>query len=295
MATRPQGLPLNARRKSPTSSVRPTGARSRKAGSIYRGHKSGGSMMWMSLSRTLKFRCAMPTSVSASGVGGANRTLALRCCQKHRPPRRTRWSAGEYPHDRPVDQVGQDRHDGRGAAIVEQHEAGRLEQRRRRRRAHGRAHPRVNDREQDIHEGRSGEERVKEAEEGAEDPAGSIQGGEAHVVGDREEETSHEVQGIAVRPGPRPILRERGAQQKRNVHPGHPELGGSGQDRRQDQRSGKPPDQRAPETHERGLCMATAALMRARWTSPWGKLPRNAPVPDWISSEYRPTSFASRT
>src|SRR3989441_4941615 len=59
MATRPQGLPSRARRKSPASSVRPRGARSLKAGSMYRGHRSGGSMMWMSLSRTLKVRCAM--------------------------------------------------------------------------------------------------------------------------------------------------------------------------------------------------------------------------------------------
>src|SRR5439155_14494796 len=59
MATRPHGLPATARRRSPSSSVRPTGARSRKAGSMYRGQRSGGSMMWMSLSRTLKAPCAM--------------------------------------------------------------------------------------------------------------------------------------------------------------------------------------------------------------------------------------------
>src|SRR5262245_52848618 len=53
MATRPQGLPSKASRRSPASSVRPVGARSRKAGSMYLGHRSGGSMMWMSLSRTL--------------------------------------------------------------------------------------------------------------------------------------------------------------------------------------------------------------------------------------------------
>src|SRR5256885_7494704 len=59
MAIRPHGLPLRARRRSPSSSVRPTGAWSRKAGSMYRGQRSGGSMMWMSLSRTLKAPWAM--------------------------------------------------------------------------------------------------------------------------------------------------------------------------------------------------------------------------------------------
>src|SRR2546429_6576422 len=63
MASRPHGWPARARRRSPSSSVRPTGARSRKAGSMYRGQRSGGSMMWMSLSRILNAPCAMVASV----------------------------------------------------------------------------------------------------------------------------------------------------------------------------------------------------------------------------------------
>src|SRR4029077_3732074 len=74
MAPRPHGLPARARRRSPSSSVRPTGARSRKAGSMYRGQRSGGSMMWMSLSRTLKAPWAMAhlrvaANVLRGGVG----------------------------------------------------------------------------------------------------------------------------------------------------------------------------------------------------------------------------------
>jgi len=38
--------------------------------------------------------------------------------------------------------------------------------------------------------------------------------------------------------------------------------------------------------------MHTAALTSARCTRPWGKLPRNSPLPGSISSAYRPTSFA---
>src|SRR5262245_31888791 len=59
MDTRPQGLPSWARRRSPASSLSPTGARSRQPGSMYRVQRSGGSMMWMSLSRTLKLPCAI--------------------------------------------------------------------------------------------------------------------------------------------------------------------------------------------------------------------------------------------
>src|SRR6267378_3985510 len=78
MATRPQGLPARARRRSPSSSVRPTGARSRKAGSMYRGQRSGGSMMWMSLSRILNAPCAMVTSVRR------HRNPRPRRCQRRR-------------------------------------------------------------------------------------------------------------------------------------------------------------------------------------------------------------------
>src|SRR5256886_5088426 len=78
MASRPHGWPARARRRSPSSSVRPTGARFRKAGSMYRGQRSGGSMMWMSLSRILNARCAMVTSVRG------HRNPRPRRCQRRR-------------------------------------------------------------------------------------------------------------------------------------------------------------------------------------------------------------------
>src|SRR5437660_6960649 len=78
MASRPHGWPARARRRSPSSSVRPTGARSRKAGSMYRGQRSGGSMMWMSLSRILNAPCAMVTSVRG------HRNPRPRRCQRRR-------------------------------------------------------------------------------------------------------------------------------------------------------------------------------------------------------------------
>src|SRR5256885_12547576 len=78
MASRPHGWPARARRRSPSSSVRPTGARSRKAESMYRGQRSGGSMMWMSLSRILNAPCALVPSVRG------HRNPRPRRCQRRR-------------------------------------------------------------------------------------------------------------------------------------------------------------------------------------------------------------------
>src|SRR6185295_14355515 len=76
-ATRPHGLPSQARRRSPASSVSPCGARSRNAGSMYRCHRSGGSMMWMSLSSTLRFPCAM-AHLLQKGFASGTRLAELR-------------------------------------------------------------------------------------------------------------------------------------------------------------------------------------------------------------------------
>ena len=103
--------------------------------------------------------------------------------------------------------------------------------------------------------------------------------GEDRVVDEREHLTGHQVQQIPERLGARSIAGERGAEQERQVDAGQPELVGRPQGRGQHQRADEAPGEGSPEAH-RSLASAieTAALMRARWTSPCGMLPNSSLV-----------------
>src|SRR5262245_17021796 len=71
----------------------------------------------------------------------------------------------EGPDDRAVREVGRHCQERRGATVVEEHEARRFQKRRGIRRALERPHPRVHGRQQEIHQRRTGEQCVDEAEE----------------------------------------------------------------------------------------------------------------------------------
>ena len=120
---------------------------------------------------------------------------------------------------------------------------------------------------------------VQEPEQGSEQPAAVVDRGEERVVDEREHLTGHQVQQIPERLGARAIAGERGAEQERQVDAGQPELVGRPQGRGQHQRADEAPGEGSPEAH-RPLASAieTAALMRARWTSPCGVLPNSSLV-----------------
>src|SRR5207244_1322621 len=103
----------------------------------------------------------------------------------------------EKTDDGPVGDVGEHGDDGGGAAVVQQHEAGRLQQRRLPSGRGGRAHARVHGGEEHVDEGRAREERVEQAEGGAREPAGVPEGEEDHPVAGGEDETEEEVQRVA--------------------------------------------------------------------------------------------------
>src|SRR4051812_4979432 len=152
----------------------------------------------------------------------------------------------------------------------------------------------MNDGEDGVDESGPCEQAVHQTEDGPQPPAAVVDRGEDRVVDEREALPGDEVQGVADRLRPDAIRRDRRAQQERQVHACQPELAARAQRRREDERPDQSARNGAPDAHRMPACsQATAALTSARWTSPWGRLPRNSPVLGSISSAYRPTSLAS--
>src|SRR5829696_1488473 len=138
-----------------------------------------------------------------------------------------------------------------------------------------------------IDKGRGGEESMDDPKQTPEPPAGLIDRFEDQVVDAGEKQSEEEVKDIAESAGAGTVSGEHGAQQEGQIDPRHPQLRGCPQSRRQNQGSEEATRERALERdHQRvPRCSVTAALIKARWTSPWGKLPRKAPLAGSISSE----------
>src|SRR5438874_8376613 len=142
----------------------------------------------------------------------------------------------------------------------------------------------MDEREENVDERRAGEQAMGGAEEGAKPPAVAVDREEDGVVGEREHLSEDEVEEVAERLGAGAVGGKRGAEQERQVHPGQlqlvrgPERGG------EDEGAGEATGEGAPDAHRSASASARAALMRARWLSPCGMLPRNSPLAGSISS-----------
>src|SRR5262249_52592965 len=143
----------------------------------------------------------------------------------------------------------------------------------------------MHDREHDVDEHSADEHGMPQAEEQTETPARVPDGDEEGVVQEREQKAGGELQHIADELGAHAIGGERRAEQERHVHAGPSELGGARERGRQHEGAGEASRECGPDAHESFPWMAAAALMSARWTSPWGKLPRNSWLSGAISSE----------
>src|SRR5262245_6934972 len=145
---------------------------------------------------------------------------------------------------------------------------------------------------QHVDERAPGEQRMEQTERHAEQPARATDREEHGVVHERERQPGYEMEAIAEHLGHGAVVGKGRPQQERDVHAREAELTGAAQRGGQDERASEASSQRRPDAHDTGAAMAAAALMMARCTSPWGKLPRKSPLVGSSSSEKSPTSFA---
>src|SRR6185437_9396763 len=126
---------------------------------------------------------------------------------------------------------------------------------------------------------------MQEAEQCPEPPAAGVDRHEHAEVDEREHLAEQEVSDVADRLRAAAVDGEGGPEQEREIHARQAELARATESRGQQERSDEPTGDRPPDVHLRAAAATdVAALIRARCTSPWGKLPRNSPLSTSISS-----------
>src|SRR6185312_12130388 len=126
---------------------------------------------------------------------------------------------------------------------------------------------------------------MQEAEQCPEPPAAGVDRHEHAEVDEREHLAEQEVSDVADRLRAAAVGGESGPEQEREIHARQAELARGTESRGQHERSDKSAGDRAPDVHLRSApAIEVAALIKARCTRPWGKLPRNSRLSTSISS-----------
>src|SRR3954452_4074830 len=136
----------------------------------------------------------------------------------------------------------------------------------------------MDERKHDVDERRSDEDRVEEPEGGAQPPARLLDRDEDRVVDEREDDADYEVEAVPERLGADAVVDKGRPEEEWQVHASEVELVRSAQGRGEHQSAHDPAGKGSPDVHVPVSSSAAALLIRARWVSAWGVLPRNSPV-----------------